>query len=57
MVLQLRTSIPHSESKYSREVKVVAVDFSDGQDVYPQIAEELKDLEIGVLGKEMSVKF
>ena len=33
------------------------MDFYDGQDVYPRIAEELKDLEIGVLGKQISVRF
>ena len=26
------------------------VDFTDGQKVYPRIAEELKDLDIGILG-------
>ena len=36
--------------KYGREVRIIPVDFSDGQVVYPKIAEELKDLDIGILG-------
>ena len=38
-------------AKYSeREVRVTPVDFSKGGEIYPDIAEELKDLDIGVLG-------
>ena len=40
-----------TEEKYGREVVVVPVDFSDGMEVYPNIAEQLKDLDIGVLSK------
>ena len=40
-----------TEEKYKREVRVVPVDFTDGQKVYPNIAEQLQDLDIGVLGK------
>ena len=36
---------------YGREVMVIPVDFTRGQEVYPQIAEELKELDIGVLGE------
>ena len=39
------------EEKYGREVRVIPVDFTDGQDIYPQIEEELKDLDIGILGE------
>ena len=46
----LHTLTCPSEEKYGREVRVIAVDFSAGQDIYPQIAEELKDLDIGILG-------
>ena len=50
-----RVSVHHfrypPEEKYGREVRVIAVDFMDGQEVYPRIAEELADLDIGVLGK------
>ena len=45
---------PHSlppEEKHNREVCIIPVDFSDGQEIYPRIAEELQDLDIGVLGK------
>ena len=40
-----------TEEKYGREVVVIPVDFSDGMEVYPNIAEQLKDLDIGVLSK------
>ena len=39
------------EEKYGCEVRIIPVDFSDGQEIYPRIAEELQDLDIGVLGK------
>ena len=39
------------EDKYGREVCVIPADFSDGQEIYPRIAEELQDLDIGLLGK------
>jgi len=42
---------PPTEEKYSREVRIIPVDFSDGFEIYPQIAEKLQDLDIGVLGK------
>ena len=44
-------SAPPPEEKYGREVRIIPVDFSDGQEIYPRIAEELQDLDIGVLGK------
>ena len=40
-----------AEEKYKREVVVIPVDFSDGLEIYPNIAEQLKDLDIGVLSK------
>ena len=39
------------EEKYGCEVRVIPVDFSEGHEIYPRIAEELQDLDIGVLGK------
>jgi hypothetical protein len=50
------TKLTHShthtltEEKYGREVVVIPVDFSDGMEIYPNIAERLNDLDIGVLG-------
>ena len=44
-----------AEEKYSREV-VIPVDFSDGLEIYPNIAEQLKDLDIGVLSKLVGEK-
>ena len=40
-----------TEEKYGREVRIIPVDFSDGSEIYPQIAENLQDLDIGVLGE------
>ena len=40
-----------SDEKYHREVHIIVVDFSDGQKVYPRIAAELKDRDIGILGQ------
>ena len=46
---------PLSEEKYDCEVCIIPVDFSEGHDIYPRIAEELQDLDIGVIGKVASV--
>lgn len=39
------------EEKYGREVRVVPTDFSKGEEIYPEIAEKLEDLDVGVLGE------
>ena len=39
-----------TEQKYSREVRTIAVDFSDGEKIYPRLTKELQDLDVGVLG-------
>ena len=39
-----------AEQKYHREVLVIPVDFSRGMEIYPYLAEQLKDLDIGILG-------
>ena len=41
----------HTEENYEREVRVLPTDFSRGEEIYPEIAEKLKDLDIGILGK------
>ena len=43
-----------TEEKYSREVVVIPVDFSDGMEIYPNIAEQLNDLDIGILGMQLA---
>ena len=50
----LPPSLPPSSpgEKYGREVRVIAVDFSEGQEIYPQLEEQLRDLDIGVLGRK-----
>ena len=45
-----------TEEKYGREVVVIPVDFSDGMEIYPNIAERLNDLDIGVLGTQLTKK-
>ena len=47
------THTPTGE-KYGREVVVIPVDFSDGMEIYPNIAEQLNDLDIGVLGMQLA---
>ena len=43
--------IMSTEQKYHHEVVVIPVDFSHGMEIYPALAEQLKDLDIGILGK------
>ena len=52
----LTPSLSHTltEAQYDVEVMVIAVDFSSGQKVYPQIAQQLKNLDIGVLSMRVS---
>jgi len=45
--------LPCTEEKYSREVCIIAVDFSDGLEIYSKIAEYLQDLDIGILGEDI----
>lgn len=40
-----------SGQKYDRQVIIIAVDFTDGQSVYLKLAEQLNDLNIGVLSE------
>jgi hypothetical protein len=35
---------------YNRKVLIIPVDFTDGQQVYENIAKQLADLDIGILG-------
>ena len=38
------------ESKYDCDVRVIPVDFTDGQSVYEDIQAEISDLDVGILG-------
>ncbi len=51
--LYTHTHTTHStEARYAgREVRVVPVDFSQGAEIFPQIAESVQDLDIGILGQ------
>ena len=37
--------------QYNREVRVIPVDFSEGQSVYADIQAEISDLDVAVLGE------
>ena len=37
--------------KYGRDVRVIPVDFTKGQEVYEAIQAEISDLDVAVLGK------
>ena len=39
-------------SQYDRDVRVIPVDFTQGQSVYDDIQAEISDLDIGILGKD-----
>lgn len=39
------------ERTFNREVRIISVDFSQGQVVYPNIAEQIKDIDVGILGE------
>jgi hypothetical protein len=43
--------------KYGDEVVVIPVDLSDGMEIYPDIAEQLNDLDIGVLGTQLAKNY
>jgi hypothetical protein len=45
-----------TEEKYDHEVVVIPVDFSDGLEIYPNITEQLNDLDIGILGVQLHVE-
>ena len=45
-----------SGERYGREVRVIPVDFSDGQSVYADIQAEISDLDVAVLGETSDLK-
>ena len=57
MHTHLRLTHALTEEKYKREVVVIPIDFSDGMEIYPNIAEQLKDLDIGVLSMSFTNVF
>lgn len=40
-----------SEGAYGRKTRTIQADFTDGNTIYPAIAQGLHGLEIGILGK------
>ena len=43
-----------SGNQYNREVRVIPVDFTDGQSVYADIQAEISDLDVAVLGEKIT---
>ena len=43
-------------SQYDRDVRVIPVDFTQGQSVYDDIQAEISDLDIGILGTNILIK-
>ena len=41
--------------RYNREVRVIPVDFNDGQSVYADIQAEISDLDVAVLGETITI--
>uniref|UniRef100_A0A673CD65 Hydroxysteroid (20-beta) dehydrogenase 2 n=1 Tax=Sphaeramia orbicularis TaxID=375764 RepID=A0A673CD65_9TELE len=48
---KLRMVAKEIKDQYGRKTRTIQVDFTEGQSIYPLIAKELQDLEIGILGK------
>lgn len=42
-----------AEDRFGRETRTVQVDFTEGQSIYPVVAEQLEGLEVGILGKHI----
>ncbi|XP_052313012.1 inactive hydroxysteroid dehydrogenase-like protein 1 [Oncorhynchus keta] len=40
------------ESQHGLQTQIIQTDFTEGHDIYPAIAEALRDLDIGILGRE-----
>ncbi|KAF1378700.1 hypothetical protein PFLUV_G00193250 [Perca fluviatilis] len=45
------------EDQYGRKTHTIQVDFTDGQSIYPAIAEELQGLEIGILVNNVGMAY
>lgn len=50
MKLYINMFVP--ESQHGRQTQIIQTDFTEGHDIYPAIAEALRDLDIGILGRE-----
>ena len=46
-----------TEEKYGREVRIIPVDFTKGQEVYSAIQAEISDLDVAVLGEAVVTCF
>ncbi|KAI4879482.1 hypothetical protein NFI96_010367 [Prochilodus magdalenae] len=45
------------ESQYGRQTRVIQADFTEGQSIYPAIAQQLKGLEIGILVNNVGMNY
>lgn len=50
MAITCKLIVCVSESQHGRQTRIIQADFTEGHQIYPAIAEDLKDLEIGILG-------
>jgi len=44
-----------AEEEFGIETKIIVADFSKGRGVYDFIAQELRNMDIGILGNKLSV--
>ncbi|KAL7834419.1 hypothetical protein SRHO_G00286660 [Serrasalmus rhombeus] len=54
---KLRSVAKKIESQYGRQTRVIQADFSEGDSIYPAIAQQLKGLEIGVLVNNVGMTY
>lgn len=41
------------EKEYAVKTKIIQADFSQGESIYKEIQEELKDIQVGILGMQL----
>lgn len=54
---KLRSVADEIESQYGRQTLVIQADFTEGHSIYPVIAEQLKDLKIGILVNNVGMNY
>lgn len=52
LIVQLTVPVCPAEDRFGRETRTIQVDFTEGQSIYPVVAEQLEGLEVGILGKQ-----
>ncbi|XP_030010448.1 hydroxysteroid (20-beta) dehydrogenase 2 [Sphaeramia orbicularis] len=54
---KLRMVAKEIKDQYGRKTRTIQVDFTEGQSIYPLIAKELQDLEIGILVNNVGMTY